>query len=148
MEISLTSLGSSQTFPLPHLRTLAARRFCSFSETIFAAECWWCQPYHGRTEKRKDLKSLGFEYYTRLGLYPMTSFHADFHFGLVLPAPSLFLSAQPKFWYFHFTPPSIFSQTIIWNLFFHHTFLGSVFLPEKYIFCVYWVAKTISFHLS
>ena len=37
MEISLTSLGSSQTLPLPHLRTLAARRFCNFSDTIFAA---------------------------------------------------------------------------------------------------------------
>lgn len=34
MEISLTSLGSSHTFPLPHLSTLAARRFCSFSDTI------------------------------------------------------------------------------------------------------------------
>jgi hypothetical protein len=30
-------LGSSQTLPFPHLRTLAARRFCSFSDTIFAA---------------------------------------------------------------------------------------------------------------
>jgi len=37
MEISLTSFGSSQTFPLPHLSTLAERRFCSLSETIFAA---------------------------------------------------------------------------------------------------------------
>lgn len=27
IEISLTSLGSSQTLPLPHLRTLAASRF-------------------------------------------------------------------------------------------------------------------------
>lgn len=35
MEISLHSLGSSQTLPLPHLSTLAASRFCSFSDTIF-----------------------------------------------------------------------------------------------------------------
>lgn len=35
MEISLPSLGSSQTLPLPHLRTLAASRFWSFNETIF-----------------------------------------------------------------------------------------------------------------
>lgn len=34
MEISLTSLGSSQTLPLPHLRTLAASRFWSFRDTI------------------------------------------------------------------------------------------------------------------
>lgn len=34
MEISLDSLGSSQTLPLPHLRTLAASRFCSFSDTM------------------------------------------------------------------------------------------------------------------
>lgn len=34
IEISLDSLGSSHTFPLPHLRTLAASRFCSFSDTI------------------------------------------------------------------------------------------------------------------
>ena len=40
MEISLTSLGSSQTFPLPHLRTLAASRFCSFRDTIFAPLCF------------------------------------------------------------------------------------------------------------
>lgn len=37
MEISLTSLGSSQTLPLPHLSTLAASRFCSLRETIAAA---------------------------------------------------------------------------------------------------------------
>jgi len=37
MEISLTSLGSSQTLPLPHLSTLEARRFCSLSDTIFSA---------------------------------------------------------------------------------------------------------------
>lgn len=37
MEISLTSLGSSQTLPRPHLRTLEASRFWSFSETIFLA---------------------------------------------------------------------------------------------------------------
>jgi hypothetical protein len=36
MEISLTSLGSSQTFPLPHFSTLADSLFCNFSETIFA----------------------------------------------------------------------------------------------------------------
>ena len=35
MEISLTSLGSSQTLPLPHLSTLEASRFCSLRETIF-----------------------------------------------------------------------------------------------------------------
>lgn len=34
MEISLVSLGSSQTFPRPHFSTLAASRFCSFSDTI------------------------------------------------------------------------------------------------------------------
>ncbi|BAS85050.1 Os03g0579550, partial [Oryza sativa Japonica Group] len=37
MEISLTSLGSSQTLPLPHLSTLEASRFCSLRETIAAA---------------------------------------------------------------------------------------------------------------
>lgn len=36
MEISLTSLGSSQTFPLPHLSTLAESRFWSFNDTIAA----------------------------------------------------------------------------------------------------------------
>lgn len=34
MEISLTSLGSSQTLFLPHRKTEAARRFCNFRETI------------------------------------------------------------------------------------------------------------------
>ena len=34
MEISLTSLGSSQTLPRPHLRTLEASLFWSLSETI------------------------------------------------------------------------------------------------------------------
>ena len=34
MEISLTSLGSSQIFRLPHFSTEAARRFWSFRETI------------------------------------------------------------------------------------------------------------------
>ena len=34
IEISLTSLGSSQIFLLPQLSTEAARRFCSFSDTI------------------------------------------------------------------------------------------------------------------
>ncbi|KAK7854681.1 protein dmr6-like oxygenase 2 [Quercus suber] len=37
MEISLTSLGSSQTLPFPHLRTLEASRFWSLSDTITAA---------------------------------------------------------------------------------------------------------------
>jgi hypothetical protein len=37
MEISLISLGSSQTLPLPHLSTHAASRLCTFSDTIFAA---------------------------------------------------------------------------------------------------------------
>lgn len=32
--ISLTSLGSSHTFLLPHLSTEAARRFCNFRDTI------------------------------------------------------------------------------------------------------------------
>ena len=36
IEISLTSLGSSQTFPFPHLRTLEASLFWSFRETIVA----------------------------------------------------------------------------------------------------------------
>jgi len=35
MEISLTSFGSSQTLPRPHLRTLEARRFCNLRETMF-----------------------------------------------------------------------------------------------------------------
>ncbi|WVZ95231.1 hypothetical protein U9M48_041023, partial [Paspalum notatum var. saurae] len=48
---------SSHTLPLPHLRTLAARRFCSFSVTIFSAgdrlTCrvwwwWWCGGRTGR----------------------------------------------------------------------------------------------------
>lgn len=34
IQISLPSLGSIQTFPLPHLRTLAASRFWSFRDTI------------------------------------------------------------------------------------------------------------------
>jgi hypothetical protein len=34
MEISLTSLGSSQTLRKPHFRTEAASRFCSFRDTI------------------------------------------------------------------------------------------------------------------
>ena len=37
MEISLTSLGSSQTLPFPHLRTLEASRFWSLSDTIAVA---------------------------------------------------------------------------------------------------------------
>ena len=37
MEISLTSLGSSQTLPFPHLRTLEASRFWSLSDTIATA---------------------------------------------------------------------------------------------------------------
>jgi len=37
MEISLPSFGSSQTLPLPHLRTLAASRFWSLRETISAS---------------------------------------------------------------------------------------------------------------
>jgi len=37
MEISLPSFGSSQTFPLPHFRTLAASRFWSLRETISAS---------------------------------------------------------------------------------------------------------------
>lgn len=32
MEISLISFGSSQTFPLPHFKTDAARRFCNFRD--------------------------------------------------------------------------------------------------------------------
>lgn len=36
MEISLTSLGSSQTLPFPHLSTLADRRFWSLSDTILS----------------------------------------------------------------------------------------------------------------
>ena len=32
---SITSLGSIQIFRVPHLRTEAASRFCSFNETIF-----------------------------------------------------------------------------------------------------------------
>ena len=39
MEISLHSLGSSQTFPFPHLRTLAESRFCSFNDTIDFSLC-------------------------------------------------------------------------------------------------------------
>jgi hypothetical protein len=38
MEISLTSLGSSQTFRRPHFRTEAASRFWSLSDTMMPAE--------------------------------------------------------------------------------------------------------------
>ena len=38
IEISLTSLGSSQIFRLPHFRTDDARRFCSSSDTPIFAE--------------------------------------------------------------------------------------------------------------
>jgi hypothetical protein len=38
MEISLTSLGSSHTLRRPQLRTLAASRFCSLSDTIPPAQ--------------------------------------------------------------------------------------------------------------
>lgn len=47
MEMSLTSLGSSQTLRRPHFSTLAARRFCSLSETMVARgpsqtmPAWW-----------------------------------------------------------------------------------------------------------
>jgi hypothetical protein len=34
MEISLVSLGSSHTFLLPHLSTLAVSRFCGVCDTI------------------------------------------------------------------------------------------------------------------
>lgn len=34
IEISLTSLGSIQTFPFPHLSRLPASRFCNLSDTI------------------------------------------------------------------------------------------------------------------
>jgi len=36
MEISLTSLGSSQTLRWPHFMTDAARRFCILSDTILS----------------------------------------------------------------------------------------------------------------
>lgn len=39
IEISLTSLGSSQTLRRPHFRTEAASRFCSFSETMLTPPC-------------------------------------------------------------------------------------------------------------
>ena len=67
MEISLTSLGSSQTLPLPHLRTLAARRFCNFSDTIFAAAdklslpcAWWCGGVPGECGRRRKGLKLGY----------------------------------------------------------------------------------------
>lgn len=40
MEMSLVSLGSSQTFPFPHFITEAASRFWGFSDTIFASPFW------------------------------------------------------------------------------------------------------------
>ena len=39
IDISLTSLGSSQTLRRPHCSTDAASRFCSLSDTIAPAEC-------------------------------------------------------------------------------------------------------------
>ncbi len=39
IDISLTSLGSSQTLRRPHCSTDAANRFCSLSDTIAPAEC-------------------------------------------------------------------------------------------------------------
>lgn len=38
IEISLTSLGSSQTLRRPHFNTEAANRFCSFKDTIFPGD--------------------------------------------------------------------------------------------------------------
>merc|ERR1711908_190626 len=40
MEISLTSLGSSQILRIPHFNTEAARRFCSLRETILHCGQW------------------------------------------------------------------------------------------------------------
>lgn len=47
IEISPDSFGSSQTFPFPHFKTLAASRFCNFNDTI-AAATW-------NSHKTKDL---------------------------------------------------------------------------------------------
>ena len=44
MEMSATSLGSSQTFRRPHLSTDAASRFCSLSDTMAAPACRTAEP--------------------------------------------------------------------------------------------------------
>lgn len=38
IEMSLTSLGSSQTLRRPHFNTEAANRFCSFKDTILPGD--------------------------------------------------------------------------------------------------------------
>ena len=53
MEISFTSLGSSQILRLPHFSTDAARRFCSFRDTIAAeVRCPLRAMQKGRTRFR------------------------------------------------------------------------------------------------
>lgn len=83
MEISLASLGSSQTLPLPHFITLAASRFCSFSDTISPL---YFSPISGVGKKRRLLKiafcrshdfALGFM------LWAFLSFNLIFELGFL-----------------------------------------------------------------
>lgn len=69
MEMSLTSLGSSQTFPWPHLRTLAASRFWSFSETMsYLLLCFLLA-----TERLELCGRDAFIYHLRLRFIPRVS---------------------------------------------------------------------------
>jgi hypothetical protein len=63
MEISETSLGSSQTLPLPHLSTLAARRFCCFSDTIFPAADKLSRPRSGSVVWRRGVRNAAASLY-------------------------------------------------------------------------------------
>jgi hypothetical protein len=58
IEISFTSLGSSQTLRRPQFRTDAANRFCSFNDTIVPLLRY---PGTPNTERKNAVQILGFD---------------------------------------------------------------------------------------